>query len=319
MNSSALPFIEHAAPRRGRAEGRRMPRRTPQFAPSRTMLLTGRFLEYRPASSRTERQLAPGSYERRELPDPGDPAGYALRIQQVKSSTGPSRGSWTDRHWNSMKLTKCRDARSERRNDSPELERLFLTRSRRSFIKWLARRGRPSHGPLPRSSSGCGGWTPWEYAQGRGGEAAVKSRRSRARAAAPLSRGATILAAWRSGGYSQASAPHLIRCCRTAVCSSKTRRPTPRIPPTCRCLSGRVLGRRERCSSTNVKRGRDGGSSRASTDHGIWRRTRSSTARRRRRPQVARAFPCTVIAAPVETSRLFAKRRWPVDKDATRH
>ena len=159
MNSSALPLRMprlDAIAREGTTYALAVAN-YPVCAPSRTMLLTGRFL--------------PHWYEARTVDALSDStlthhfrrSGYAT-YAAGKVFDGVLEGSWTDSLPFDARLTKCRDARSERRNE-PACAPLEETVDAEP-AKWLSDRIR-SHkaGPFLAAFGLRRPHAPWEYAQ----------------------------------------------------------------------------------------------------------------------------------------------------------
>ena len=303
MNSSALPLSMprlDAIAREGTSYALALAN-YPVCAPSRTMLMTGRFLEYAPASpdeARTVRALAG-----KTLPHHFRSSGYAT-YAAGKVFDGVLEGSWDDALPFDPRRTKCRDARSERRNEpvcAPVDETVDAEPA-----KWLAARLR-SHrtGPFLAAFGLRRPHAPWEYAQ----------RNYEAKPLPPspnFPRDAPLIAwsdnwgrvAKRRGNGGKCPTPQTVLAPRLA------RRSRAAYAAACRTADaylGRVLDAAER-SSTNLIVAVTADHGMHLGDHGIWSKQTLFDYSLRvplilKGPGVPRNAR---VETPVETSRLFA-------------
>ena len=259
------------------------------------MLLTGRLLPHW-YEARTVEALSG-----KTLPHHFRRSGYAT-YAAGKVFDGVLEGSWTAALPFDERLTKCRDARSERRNE-PACAPLEETVDAEPASGSAARLHKTRE-PVPRARSGCGGRTR------PGSTLHVITRRSRylyqrrSRATRRSSRGATTGAGLPKDAGTVASAPHLIRCLRRASLAGSAR-PTRQLarPP---MHIWDASSTRPKGPNLIVAVTADHGMHLG--DHGIWSKQTLFDYSLRvplilKGPGVPRR---TVIDAPVETSRLFA-------------
>ena len=160
MNSSALPLSMPrlaAVAREGTTYALAVAN-YPVCAPSRTMLLTGRFLEYAPESPDEAKTVAALAGE--TLPHHFRRSGYAT-YAAGKVFDGVLEGSWTAALPFDERRTKCRDARSERRNE-PVCAPVDETVDAHSS-QWLAERLHKTREPFLAAFGLRRPHTPWEY------------------------------------------------------------------------------------------------------------------------------------------------------------
>ena len=269
----------------------------PVCAPSRTMLLTGRFLPHW-YEARTVEALSS-----KTLPHHFRKSGY-VTYAAGKVFDGVLEGSWDDSLPFDARLTKCRDARSERRNE-PVCAPLEETVDAEP-AKWLAARLR-SHetGPFLAAFGLRRPHAPWEYSTKNYAEMPLPLSPNFPRDAPRVSWSDNFgRVAKRRGNGGKCPTPHTVLAPRLA------RRFRAAYAASCRTADaylGRVLDAAER-QSNNLIVAVTADHGIHLGDHGIWSKQTLFDYSLRvplilRGPGVPRR---TVVETPVETSRLFA-------------
>ena len=298
MNSSALPLRMprlDAIAREGTTYALAVAN-YPVCAPSRTMLLTGRFLPHW-YEARTVEALSS-----KTLPHHFRKSGY-VTYAAGKVFDGVLEGSWDDSLPFDARLTKCRDARSERRNE-PACAPLEETVDAEP-AKWLAARLHKTREPFLAAFGLRRPHTPWEYSTKNYAEMPLPLSPNFPRDAPRVSWSDNWgRVAKRRGNGGKCPTPHTVLSPRLA---RRFRAAYAAACTTADAYLGRVLDAAER-SSTNLIVAVTADHGIHLGDHGIWSKQTLFDYSLRvplvlKGPGVPRR---TVIDAPVETARLFA-------------